>query len=983
MKKQLTTLAILLFLSSLLLYSQEHQNNHKKDSIQTEQLLKSGHKNTDHHKTNHSEDHEGGHGSMGSLFFIIIALFIGTGVKHFLHKSPIPYTVTLLIIGLALGGLNRMGYFEYFHIGTLDLSMAFISESISWAGTINPHLILYVFLPVLIFEAAFALDVHTFQKSFGNALILAVPGILVAMLLTAIIAMGISGSGLGLSSWDWTVALMFGAVISATDPVAVVSLLKELGASKKLRTLIESESLLNDGTAIVLFMVFLLGLTGASTGGSPIFEFFRVAFGGIILGAVIGYIVIYWVKRVFNDALFEITVIISAAFLTFFIAEHFLHVSGVLGLVTLGLLMAGTGRTRISPEVWHFLHEFWELAAFLANTLIFIIVGVVIASQIVFTGTDFVILGIIYIGIHVVRAIVIGMFYPIMRKIGYGVTVKDSVVAWWGGLRGAIGLALALIIAEETKIPLDIRNQFLFLTAGIVILTSLINATTVKIVVNKLGLTRVAPAKAQMMENVNKFLIQSSEHALDKIKEDRFMSGANWNQVREYLPKTSTTKTKKDTHHDTFIEFRRRILEHEKSNYWMQFQNGLLSSEAVHGLSDEIDGIIDKGGTIPLDERKDPEQLWQTNKLISRMQSYPIVGKYARRLFFEKLTVGYDISRGFVAAQEASLKLIESMAITRNKEKPEDAKELDYLEDLESEINANRIVGLTFMRNLRDSFPEIYIAIETKQAIRSLLNHERELVKRLLKKGRIEKDEASKMLEAVEGNMKRLNDTPPTFDLHDPAELIKEVPWLKGIRLSTLKKIIDSFETHIYGVGEKLMREGKHGESLFIVVRGTVKIEIHKKVIDIVGPGSVIGEIAIYMNTPRTATAMAESPVTALKISNTNLREAIEESEELNTHLWKLAGVHSAENLLGDMVPYTHWPQTRLRNWLAKGEITKLENKQMPDIKNKVAILLKGTAFGPYFTNGEVKAPVVLPSNEVDLSDEAIIFICQTEEGML
>ena len=111
--------------------------------------------------------------------------------------------------------------------------------------------------------------------------------------------------------------------------------------------------------------------------------------------------------------------------------------------------MAGIGRTRISPEVEHFMHEFWELIAFVANVIIFIVVGVVIAQNAHPTGMDFLILGLVYLGIHLVRAINMGAFYPLMKKSGYGLPSKDAVVVWWGALRGAIGLALALVVYTE------------------------------------------------------------------------------------------------------------------------------------------------------------------------------------------------------------------------------------------------------------------------------------------------------------------------------------------------------------------------------------------------------------------------------------------------------------------------------------------------------------------------------------------------------
>ena len=316
---------------------------------------------------------------MSPLFFIIASLFIGIFTKKFLKKIPIPFTVILLIIGLILGVLDRFEWIE---------NLKLLKNSIFWAGHIKPEIILYVFLPTLIFEAAFDLDVHTFKKSFWNAFLMAVPGIIVAICISAAMAMGIKYLGIGFGNWDWYVSLMFGSVICATDPVAVVSLLKELGGGKRLRTLIESESLLNDGTAIVIFMVFFSIITGTAIDDNfshPLLDFLIVTLGGAAIGAAIGFLTLALFKTVFNDALFEITAIIGSAYLTFYIAES-LHWSGVIGLVTLGLLMAGRGKTRISPEVGHFLHEFWVLAAFIANTLIFIIVGVIIAHKTDYMG---------------------------------------------------------------------------------------------------------------------------------------------------------------------------------------------------------------------------------------------------------------------------------------------------------------------------------------------------------------------------------------------------------------------------------------------------------------------------------------------------------------------------------------------------------------------------------------------------------------------
>lgn len=926
------------------------------------------------------QEHAEEHGSnLSPLFFVILALIIGAATRQGLRKSPLPFTVGLLLIGIGLGVAARIGWFDTWSVGPVHINVKFLSNAVEWAGNIDPHVILFVFLPTLIFEAAFAMDVHTFKKSVGNASILAIPGILVAMVLTAALAIGLNLAGIGLSGWGWPIALMFGAVVSATDPVAVVSLLKNLGASKKLGTLIEGESLLNDGTAIVLFMVFLAGITGEATGTSPIMEFFRVVLGGILVGILIGSITISWVRRVFNDAMVEISVIIAAAYMTFYFCEHFIHVSGVLGLVTLGLVMASVGRTRISPEVEHFLHEFWELAAFIANTLIFLIVGVVIALRVVFTGNDFLLLGIIYVGIHIIRAIVIAMFFPVMKRTGYGLSRKDSYVLWWGALRGAIGLALALIVANESAIPEEIRNQFLFLTAGIVTLTLLVNATTIGFLVNKLGLAKMSPAKALMLSNANQYLRQSTKNTIEKLKEDRFMGRANWKAVKEYLPLEEEKFDEQDLEIEIIAETRRRVLEKEKSAYWHQFRDGLLGPVSVRRLSDGINDILDAGGMISLSERKDLEESWKTPKLLNKMQSLPVLGKFAKREFFERLAISYDSARGFVEAQEEALKLIESMerqlkSDTSSKSKKEEEETLAIIEE---EINENRIHGQTFLRNLRKSFPEIYIAVATRQAIRSMLNYERRTVERLQKNGRLESDEAKKMISKIEERMKRLMDSPPSVDLPDAIELLKDVKWLQGLGPNTLDMIVKLFQTKVYSVGDKIIKESGHSDGFYFIARGTVKVTHKIKVLDVLSHGSFIGEMAGLTGLPRTAEVTAESPVTVLWMSSVNMREVMKESPILAKRLWRIGGFRLAENLLRDIEPYSYWRQSQLRDLLEKGNVVNPEKEKDVLLKDKLVILLTGKAIPLDQETKTYVGPVLIENaDQVEFGSNCMIFVC-------
>lgn len=960
MKKIIPILSTLLFLLILSFSSTVAAKNNTNHNIEDVKISKNIIKQND---SKHNEEH---HTDTSPLFFIIVAVIIGAATRFLFQKSVIPFTVILLLIGLGLGVLGRFNYLDIYEIGSTTLDFSFLDQSIRWAANIDPHLLLYVFLPILIFEAAFAMDVHVFKKTFTNATIMAVPGIIVAIVLSALLVLGLNYFEIGIPKWNWTISLLFGAVVSATDPVAVVSILKELGASKKLGTLIEGESLLNDGTAIVIFMVIYLGLTGAGVDNSPIIEFIRVPFGGVAIGLVIGYLIIKWVKKVFNDALVETSLIIAAAYIAFFIAEHFFHVSGVLALVAFGLVMASAGRTKISPEVQHFLHEFWELAAFIANTLIFLIVGVVIAERTVFTSNDLLILGIIYIGVFIVRAIVITLFFPAMKRIGYGMDKKDASVLWYGALRGAIGLALALIVAGSSEIDKEIRDQFLFFTAGIVTLTLLINATTIKLLVNKLGLTKLSAAKINSINNANLYVQQSAEKNIEQLKSDRYLKRANWKAVRKFLPDYDIHELSVDIEKEMIVaESRTRVLEKEKSSYWHQFKNGLLSAEAYQILTGDINDVLDTKGHISLSNRGNMENLLKTSSILSKAQDIPLIGIIAKRIFFEKLTVSYDCAKGFVAAQEDNLKLLESMY------RATDKSEHKNLDIIENEILENRIQGLTFLRNLGKEYPEIYSAIATKEAVRTMLNYEKHTVERLLKRGRVASGEADKMIQDIESRMKQLRDTPPLFELPDSGDLLAEVSWLKGVDHASFHKIAKKFESKIFNTDDVLFKEGKDADGMYILVRGNIRVTIKNELIDVLGPGSTIGEVAALNKNKRTATVTAESPITVLWISSKGLKQLIEDYPEIDKMIWNITAVRYAYYLLKDVAPYNKLSKQQFNKLLEKGKVTIFNSSKNIDLKEKIAVLINGFAI----LNGkEVEAPTVIKDNNYLIKKDSRVF---------
>ena len=425
------------------------------------------------------------------------------------------YTVSLIIVGLAIGLVS--GHVESFQKYT-NLSR------------MDPHLILYIFMPTLIFESAFAMDVHTFKKMTSQIVLLAFPGMLMGAVLTAVMSNF-------MFSYEWTIweSLLFGTIMSATDPVAVVALLKELGVSRQIQTIMEGESLLNDGTAIVMFTILLEVLKGEHyTAGKVVVTFIRVAIGGPVFGWIMGKLMVGCLSKVFNDAMVEITITLSSSFITFYVAEAFLGVSGVLAVVALGL-EAKTHEAYISPEVEVYMHQFWEMMAYLGNTVIFLLVGVVISER-AFTHVgpqDWFYLIALYFGLTVIRSIVMILFFPLLARLGYGIKWETVCVMTWGGLRGAVGLALALVVEHEHLENSEYGSKVLFHTAGIVVLTLLVNATTIGNLLSLLKLSEISTTKQLAMAHTVLQLEAAANRTINIQKEDRFLSDAVWAVVKE------------------------------------------------------------------------------------------------------------------------------------------------------------------------------------------------------------------------------------------------------------------------------------------------------------------------------------------------------------------------------------------------------------------------------------------------------------------
>ncbi|MGH3714746.1 MAG: cation:proton antiporter [Micromonosporaceae bacterium] len=378
------------------------------------------------------------------------------------RRVHIPLTVVLALAGLMV---TELGF---------DLQLVQLLQ-----GEGLRELLVNLFLPILIFEAALSLSTREFMRNLVAITALAT----VALVISA----GLVGTGLYLLlGVPLIVALLFGVLISATDPVAVVAVFRDVGVPKRLLTLVEGESMLNDGVAIVLYQILLgaavLGGSLSITGG--VAEFGEVFAGGVLIGGAIGSLAVMLLPLLHRLPAAALSV--AVAYGSFVLAEGVLGFSGVMATVAAGIAMGGMLESRAQHSVRDLLHELWEALGFIANALLFLFIGLALDFDLIVEHWQAIGIGIAAVLVSRPLAVI-----PLMTLLERWTRIpkvgqRNSAVVVWGGLRGGVALALALALPAG----MAQRDLIIAMTGGVVLATLLLNATTISVVVHYLGLDK-------------------------------------------------------------------------------------------------------------------------------------------------------------------------------------------------------------------------------------------------------------------------------------------------------------------------------------------------------------------------------------------------------------------------------------------------------------------------------------------------------------
>lgn len=444
-----------------------------------------------------------------------LLLLLANLVLFVSKKVKLPYAILLFIIGLIAGNVRFFPQVESLGI-TKDL-------------------LFFIFLPPLLYESAFNINFRRFQKDFGVITMLASVGVILSSFVVGFLASTILGIPI-------FVALIFAAIISSTDPIAVISIFKELGLKKRLIQMIDSESMFNDGTsAIFLDIILTFGTIGLAAGTlwEGIGGFVYVVVGGISVGILSGFLASAIIGQIKNDFLIEVTMTIVTAYLSFIIAEEVFDVSGIVSTVVTGIMVGNYGRDSFSPQVKLILKDLWEYIAFIANSFVFLLIGISLKLDIVLDHLDKIL--ILYLIVIFSRAVSVYLIGFLHNQF----STKDKFIpnSWlhilnWGGLRGALPVALALGLTSEIG-----ENPFLnaesieiiyINTIGVVLLSLLVNGLTLKPLIRFLKVNRATTKDSIELLLMKGYVLNRGIRRIKNLEKIGHITDQNRNLMRKF-----------------------------------------------------------------------------------------------------------------------------------------------------------------------------------------------------------------------------------------------------------------------------------------------------------------------------------------------------------------------------------------------------------------------------------------------------------------
>jgi CPA1 family monovalent cation:H+ antiporter len=762
------------------------------------------------------------------------------------ERFSIPYAVLLALVGIAIGGVANFPY-PY-------VPGSAVGDLVGWLHNfgLSAESLLYVFLPALLFEAALNVDVRQLSDEVAPVLLLAVIGVIVCTLVVGLALWPISPVGV-------LACVVLGAIIATTDPVAVVAIFRDIGAPRRLSTLVQGESLFNDAAAIAIYSLTVAMLAGdrPATPLDGVVSFLRDFGGGLIMGYVAGWAITLFIPILRATRLAEATLTIGFAYVIYIVCDHYLDVSGVVAVAAAALAVSAGGRRRLSPSNWESLVVTWEQLAFWASSLIFLFAAMqtprLLANA---SWSDFALLCVLVVAALLARALTLYGLIPMLSFAGIArpIDKNHKLVMLWGGMRGAVSLALALAATENDALPPEIRQFVGILATGFVLFTLLVTAPTMRPLMRLLKISSLAPLEAAVNQRVIGLSLSSIPQEIETVGRQHQISP------------------------EIVAEVAKVYDGHARDPDETAFEDAPLSSElservALFVLADrEQEFCLDYFESRTVSRRVAASLLTHAARLRDGARSDGVEGyqKAAARILGFNATsrlllalqhrfgIARPLARVLGDRFEVQLaaRFVLQNVIGFNRDQVEKVFGVDVRAAMASQLDRRFAAIDRAIAALKLQYPTYARQLELQFLARTAARLEEERYGRLRAESIINQD----MYEDLQRKLRprrRAVEVRPTLDLGLRREdLVGRVPMFAALDARSRRSVARLLRPRLAVPDEVIIRKGERGDAMYFISSGAVEVRISPAPVHL-GSGDFVGELALLVADRRTADVVA------------------------------------------------------------------------------------------------------------------------------
>lgn len=800
-----------------------------------------------------------------ALLFIVIAL-----CEPVADRLRLPYSVILAVVGATLGVgavvlRNTMGE----SLGPETLAL--LSLPIKSAVFMN------LFLPTLIFQVALGLDLRRMLDDWVPILAMAVMAVFVATAFVGLALVPFSGMPV-------LACFLLGAVVSTTDPSAVVSIFRSLAAPQRLARIVEGESLLNDAAAIALFGFFLTFVM-AGVPNPTLQDAFIGLPVSILIGGALGWAMaraaLFVMVMLGAFPLAQLSLSVAVPFLTYLVADHVLGVSGVVAVVVAGMTLNWVGPGRLAPTTWTNLREVWELLSHWAGALIFVLASLLIPRLLQDAGWyDMFLVGIVLLAAMLARVVMLWGLLPLLARLRLSPQVEQPyrVTILWGGLRGAVTLALALTVTENYRVPLDIQREVGILATGFTLFTLFGQGTTLRLLIERLGLTTLAPIDLALSRQVVAVALQNVREEVAEAVKDR---GLNHDIVRSEAKAFGQRLDQAVTLAEEAEEIREKdritlgllaLAGRERDLVLEAFREQQISAGRAEVMLADVDRLFEAtrlSGRIGYRHAS------------NRGMGYGRFHRLALRLH-NRLRLSRPLAR--MTADRFEILLNQRLIL---------ADLHGYVDTKIRRIHGRRVAEILHqilrqreeeteqaLDGLRLQYPGYAEEMQRRFIRRLALRIEEREYDQLLKDGLIGRELHVSLRAAMALERRRLEMRPKLDLAVEKTEILRQMSALAGLDAAQLKMVQRSVVTVHARPGRVLIRKGDPAHHVFFIASGAVEVEFAGQR-QLLGRGEMFGQLGILTRRPRKAQVTAIAHSTLLRLDEQRFLDLMQRSEVL------------------------------------------------------------------------------------------------------